>query len=180
MTTTAGQTAQDLVTTQVYKIYIKASAERIWQAITDPDWNSRFGYGGRTSYDLRPGGRFEGIASPEFVEQARARGQELPEVVVDGEVLEVEAPHRLVVSFRMNMDPDLVAEGYTRLSYDIRDCGGYCSLTVTHALSDTPKLAMILGGAFEAEGAGGGHAWVWSDLKSLLEGGAPLAPPRIS
>jgi hypothetical protein len=33
----------------------------------------------------------------------------------------------------------------------------------------------MVGGEHEAEGAGGGWAWVLSDLKSLLETGAPLA-----
>jgi hypothetical protein len=36
-------------------------------------------------------------------------------------------------------------------------------------------LAAIISGAYEDEGAGGGHAWVLSDLKSLLETGKPLA-----
>jgi hypothetical protein len=34
---------------------------------------------------------------------------------------------------------------------------------------------MILGGAWEDSGAGGGHAWVLSDLKSLLETGSTMA-----
>jgi hypothetical protein len=32
----------------------------------------------------------------------------------------------------------------------------------------------MVGGEHEAEGAGGGWAWILSDLKSLLETGAPL------
>ena len=33
----------------------------------------------------------------------------------------------------------------------------------------------MVGGEHEAEGAGGGWAWILSDLKSLLETGKPLA-----
>jgi uncharacterized protein YndB with AHSA1/START domain len=29
------------VTTQVYGVYIKASPEAIWEAITDPEWTQR-------------------------------------------------------------------------------------------------------------------------------------------
>jgi hypothetical protein len=42
-------------------------------------------------------------------------------------------------------------------------------------LENEPQLAPLLGGAMEAEGAGGGGAWVLSDLRSLLETGKPLA-----
>ncbi len=36
-------------------------------------------------------------------------------------------------------------------------------------------LAMILCGALEDQGAGGRHAWVLSDLKTLLETGRSFA-----
>ena len=35
------------VTTQVYRVYIKATPQAIWDAITKPEWNVRFGYPGR-------------------------------------------------------------------------------------------------------------------------------------
>ena len=44
---------------------------------------------------------------------------------------------------------------------------------MTHELDGAPNLARIVGGVDEA-GAGGGWAWVLSDLKSLLETGAPM------
>ena len=52
---------------------------------------------------------------------------------------------------------------------------GVCSLTLIHELDGAPHLAAIVGGAYEAYGAGGGHAWVLSDLKTLLETGAAFA-----
>ena len=33
---------------------IKATPEAIWKAITDPAWNEKYGYGGRSEYELRP------------------------------------------------------------------------------------------------------------------------------
>ena len=42
-------------TTQVHRVYIKATAEQIWQAITDPEWTQRYGYGGFVA--LRPASR---------------------------------------------------------------------------------------------------------------------------
>ena len=43
----------------------------------------------------------------------------MPDVVVDGEVLEADPPHKLVQTWRMLMDPELAAEGFTRLTYEI-------------------------------------------------------------
>jgi hypothetical protein len=75
----------------------------------------------------------------------------------------------------MLMDPEMAAEGPTRLTYEIepRD-GGVTRLTLIHELEAAPRLALLLSGGMEDVGAGGGWSWVLSDLKSLLETGAPL------
>ena len=44
-------------------------------------------------------------------------------------------------------------------------------LTLTHELDGAPGLATLMSGGLEEMGAGGGWAWVLSDLKSLLETG---------
>jgi uncharacterized protein YndB with AHSA1/START domain len=95
--------------------------------------------------------------------------------IIDGELIEVDPPNRFVVSWRMLMDPGLEAEGFTRIAYDIRaQDGGVTRLTVTHDVTDAPGIAAMVDGAGEDAGAGGGWAWILSDLKSLLETGAPL------
>ena len=35
-----------LSTTQVHRIYIKATPQAIWDAITKPEWTARYGYTG--------------------------------------------------------------------------------------------------------------------------------------
>jgi len=163
-------TSTEIATTQVYRVWIKATPEQIWEAITSPEWAGRYGYGGNVSYELEPGGKFVVGASPEFL----AAGA--PDVVVDGEVIEADPPRKLVQTWRMLMDPDMAAEGFTRLTYEIEEIdGGATKLTVTHDLTGAPALARMVAGEDEATGAGGGWAWVLSDLKSLLETGAPLA-----
>ena len=92
MTTTDPATA---VTTQVHRVYIRATPEAIWDAITKPEWTARYGYGGRADYDLRPGGAYRHHAS----EEMRAGGS--PEIAVDGEVVEADPPRRLVQTWRM-------------------------------------------------------------------------------
>jgi len=154
------------LTTQVYRVYIKATPEAIWDAITKPEWTKQYGYGGTVEYDLRPGGAYRGYTS----DAMRAMGA--PDLAIDGEVVEVDPPRRLVQTWRMVMDDAMAAEGYTRLTHEIeaRD-GGVTRLTVIHELDGAPKLAVLLGGGMEHEGAGGGWSWVLSDLKTLLETG---------
>ncbi len=163
---------QTPVTTQVYRVYIKATPEAIWDAITKPEWTERYGYGGRGNYDLRPGRSYQ-VAPSEAMKKAGAEmGFPIPDVVVDGEVIEADPPRKLVLTWRMLMDEGTAAEGFTRLTYDIEAGeGGITKLTVSHDLDGAPKLAAMVDGAAEAEGGGGGWPWVLSDLKSLLETG---------
>jgi uncharacterized protein YndB with AHSA1/START domain len=156
--------------TQVYRVYIRTTPEKIWDAITKPEWSARYGYGGTVEYDLRPGGQFKAYTSQEMREAGA------PDLAIDGEVIEADPPRRLVLSWRMVMDEGLAAEGFTRLTYEIEQMpDGVSKLTLVHELDGAPRLAQLLRGDWESEGAGGGWAWVLSDLKSLLETGARLS-----
>jgi uncharacterized protein YndB with AHSA1/START domain len=163
-------------TTQVYRIYIKATPEAIWDAITKPEWTERYGYTGLVDFDLRRGGAYKVRPSEPFKAASEAQGFALPEFVIEGEVEEADRPRRLVHTFRMLMDPEMAKEPATRLTYEITDRGdGLCSLTLTHELEGAPKLAALVSGENEDQGAGGGHAWVLSELKTLLETGKSFA-----
>jgi uncharacterized protein YndB with AHSA1/START domain len=158
-------------TTQVYRVWIKATPEAIWDAITKPEWTARYGYGGIAHYDLRPGRPF--VVHPS---EPMASMEGVPDDIIDGEIVEADPPRRLALTWRMLMDPGMQAEGFTKLTYEIEEIeGGPTKLTVTHDLAGAPGLARMVAGGDEAKGAGGGWAWVLSDLKSLLETGAPLA-----
>ena len=157
--------SETAVTTQVYRIYIKASPQAIWDAITDPDWNEKYGYPGRGEYDLRPGGRYLATAD----EQAQAMG--MPAELVDGEVLEVDPPRKLVQTWRA-LWSELAAEGPTRVTWEIsEEMGGVSQLTVTHELEGAPLHAAQVASAAPLEQGGGGWIWILSDLKTLLETG---------
>jgi uncharacterized protein YndB with AHSA1/START domain len=154
--------------TQVYQVFIKASPQAIWDAITDPEWSQRYGYGGISQYDLRPGGAFRSVATPELM----AMG--MPEQLVDGEVIEADPPRRLVQTWRFLWDEQIKAEGPTRVTYAIDETPqGLCRLTVTHELENAPMtLSQVNGDVLEA---GGGWPFILSDLKTLLETGSNLA-----
>lgn len=93
------------MTTQLYQVWIKATPEAIWEAITQPEWTEKYGYPGHSEYELRVGGAYKAVAGKEMV----AMGA--PEIVIDGEVVETDPPRRLVQTWRFLWDPELVAEG---------------------------------------------------------------------
>jgi uncharacterized protein YndB with AHSA1/START domain len=158
-------------TTQVYRVWIKASPEKIWAAITDPQWNGRYGYAAPTFYELKPGGSFHATANQGMKDFGAANGFEVPDTIVDGEVVEADPPRLLRQTWRMLMDPRTAAEPFTTLTYEIEPAKtqpGVCKLTVTHEVAGAPTTAEMVAGVDDA-GAGGGWAWILSDLKTLLE-----------
>jgi uncharacterized protein YndB with AHSA1/START domain len=168
MTSTAE--TETSTTTQIYRVFIRATPEKIWEAITKPEWTQRFGYGLRDEYDLRPGGAYRGHANAGMIAMGMSG------VIVDGEVIEADPPRKLVVTWRMAIDPSMAEEGFTRLTYEIvagRD--GVSRLSVIHDLSGRPGHAAMVAGVLQGPGAGGGWSWILSDLKSLLETGSQMS-----
>jgi uncharacterized protein YndB with AHSA1/START domain len=155
------------VATQVYTIFLKAGHEAIWDAITNPDTTDRYGYRGRVDYELRAGGAYRAHASADML----AMGA--PDVIIEGEVIEADAPRRLVQTWNPIFVPEIAPEPATRLTWEIEDADfGGTKLTLTHELDGAPHTATMVAGA---PGTGGGWAYVLSDLKSLLETGEPIA-----
>jgi uncharacterized protein YndB with AHSA1/START domain len=158
------------VATQVYRVYIKASPDAIWEAITSPEWTQKYGYRGKVEFDsMEPGGKFR------FVAPAEMQAMGMPEVVVDGEVLEADPPRKLVQTWRALWDEEIAAETPTRVTYDIEeDDAGVTRLTVTHELEGAPLHAAQISSSSRIFEGGGGWAMILSDLKSLLETGKSL------
>ena len=154
--------------TQVYETYIKASPQAIWDAITRPEWTKKYGYQGPAEYDLRPGGAYRARSTPAMVSFG------LPEVLIDGEVIEVEPPKKLVQTYRFLMNDTTKAEGFTRITWEIEGIGAFSRLTMTHELEGAPTMAAMVTSKFSEAGTGG-WSWILSDLKSLLETGKTLA-----
>ena len=95
-------------------------------------------------------------------------------MVVEGEVVEADAPHRLVQTWRMLFDATLAGEPFGRLTWEISpDERGFTKLTLTHELDGAPTAAALVSGSVPM--AGGGWPFVLSDLKTLLETGTSLA-----
>ena len=135
--------------TFVYVIYIESSAERVWDALTDPDLTAQY-WGHSNVSDWQVGSPWE---------HRRTDGSGTADVV--GEVLEASPPNRLVTTFADAGSPEVK----TRVSYAIEPFGAIVRLTVTH--EDLPD-------AEQAELAASGWSAVLSNLKSLLETGHVL------
>jgi uncharacterized protein YndB with AHSA1/START domain len=163
-------TTDTAVTTQMYRVYIAASPEKIWEAITSPEWNGRYGYHMAAEYDLQPGGRYTVAAAPEMQEMG------MPEIVLEGEVVECDPPHRLVQTWHPHFTPEQTAEPATTLTYEIHpESDKMTRLTIIHDTAGAPEVfAMITGAGGPLAEGGGGWSWVLSDLKTLLESGSAM------
>ncbi len=157
------------IPTQIYEVYIKAKPQAIWDAITKPEWTARYGYQGPAEYELRPGGAYRASASQSMV----AMG--IQGVLVDGEVIEAEPPHKLVQTYRMLFSDANREEGFSRVTWEIAATeSGFSRLTVTHELDGQPIMAAMVSAKFNETGTGG-WSFILSDLKSVLETGKALA-----
>jgi uncharacterized protein YndB with AHSA1/START domain len=148
-------------TTQVFRIYIRATPEQVWAGITSPEFSRQYGYGGDVEFDLTPGGDFRHRAS----EDMKRVG--MPDVVVTGRVIESDPPRRLVQTW----DPVWNDEPETTLTYEIEPAfDGTTRLTLVHELAGAELTARDVSGNAPADQHGaGGWPWVLSGLKSALE-----------
>ena len=87
-----------------------------------------------------------------------------------GEVVEIEKEKRLVLKWRNEFVPELRAEGYSRLTYELEKQGESVKLTVIHE-TDRTESKLI-----EAVSSGWPH--ILASLKSLLETGESLVETR--
>src|SRR5262245_63263283 len=94
-----------VTTTQVYEVYIKASPQAIWDAITSPEWTVKYGYRGAVEFELRPGGAYRAHSTREM----QAMG--IADVVVDGVVEQADPPRKLVHTYRFLFSTEMKAGG---------------------------------------------------------------------
>ena len=139
--------------TQVYAVFIRATPEQVWDAITKPEFTTRYFHGTRIDSTFEQGAPYLSLAGDQQV--------------VDGEILESDPPRTLKHSWRALFDDEQAAEPHSRVTWEIEpQDGGVTKLTVTHdQLEAAPKTAASVAG---------GWSYVLSGLKTLLETGEPL------
>ena len=142
--------------TQVYAVFIRATPEQVWDAITKPEFTTKYFHGTKIESSFEPGTPYLSVAG------------DRDETVVDGEIVESDPPRMLRHTWRALYDPETAEEPHSRVTWEIQaQEGGVTKLTVTHdQLEASPKTA---------EGVAGGWMYVLSGLKTLLETGKPLS-----
>lgn len=148
------------VPTYVYVTYIRASAEQVWQALTDADLTSQY-WGHANVSDWQPGSTWE---------HRRVDGSGAVDVI--GRVLETEPPTRLVMTFEDELKPETPREASV-VTFLVEPHEEIVRLTVTH--ENLPNQEML-------DGISSGWPAVLANLKSLLETGKvlPQAPWDMS
>ncbi len=134
----------------IFATYIRTTPAKLWDALTNPEMTKHYYYASEVHADLRVGGRFY-YTGPDGVEN------------LDGEVLEIDPPRKLVTTFKALWAP----EGETtRLMYEIEQMGEVCKLTMTHFDAAKSKA-----------GVEDGWPMIVAGLKTFLETGEPLEIP---
>ena len=140
----------------VFQVYIRTTPDQLWQAITDPSFTMRYFRRSRVESGWRPGERMSYWIDDDLV--------------VDGSVLEVEPPRRLVTTWSFRRDPKLREDPPSRVTWEIEPVGDTCRLTLVH--DDFPVETNTF------KSVGSGWPLILSSLKSLLETGEGLSIAR--
>ena len=137
----------------VFRTYIRTTPELLWRALTESEFTTRYFFAATIESTWQEGAPYE----------MRIDGK----VSIDGDVLEIDPPRRLVQTFRPHWDESRGGDPVTRVTWEIEPRGQMCLLTVVHDGWSTAE------GAYQ--GVAGGWPLVLSGLKTLLETGEPLA-----
>jgi uncharacterized protein YndB with AHSA1/START domain len=137
----------------VYVTYIRTTPEKLWEALTTPEFTRLYFFGATFDGKWTKGSPWK---------MSRPDGS----LTDSGEVLESDPPRHLVLKWRNEFMPELTAEGFSRCTFDIAEDGDTVRLTVTHEMErdDSRMIAAVSGG------------WpkILSGLKTVLETGKPL------
>lgn len=138
----------------VYVTYIRTTAEKLWDALTQPEFTRQ--YWAETWQECQ---WTQGASWRLMIPDGR--------VGDSGAVVEIDRPRRLVLTWCNQFMPELRAEGDTRLTYELEQLGDEVKLTLTHE-SAVPNAKTI-------DAVSKGWPSLLASVKTLLETGKPLA-----
>lgn len=141
----------------LYVIYIRSSAQKLWQALLEPEYTRQYWVETWQDCDWKVGSSWK-LMIPDG------------RIGDSGEVLEILPQHRLAVSWRNEFKPEMTEEGYSKLTYQLEPLGEGTKLTLIHEM-DRPDSKLI-------EAVSTGWPMILSSLKSLLETGESLPETR--
>ena len=141
----------------VYTTLIRTTPEKLWDAITTPEFTRQYWGGLENHSDWKPGSKWEHINPTDKADP----------IWVSGRVIESNRPKRLVITWA---DPENLADE-SQVTFEIQQFEEITQLTVTHGefkpdSTMAPKIEQ-------------GWPKVLSSLKSYLETGKPIDIMRI-
>jgi uncharacterized protein YndB with AHSA1/START domain len=137
----------------VYVTYIRTTPEKLWQALTTPQFVRKYWMGVAQESEWKPGAPWR-LVYPDG------------RVTDTGEVVEIDPPKRYVLKWRNEFRPELKAEGFGQMTCTLEKIGAQVKLTIVHEM---PMADSKLIGAVS-----GGWPMILASLKSLLETGEAL------
>jgi uncharacterized protein YndB with AHSA1/START domain len=141
----------------VYVTYIRTTAERLWSALTTSDFAKQYWLGIEPQAEWKVGGAWK-LVFPDG------------RVADTGEIVEFQPSKKLAIRWRNEFKPELKAEGWSLCTIELEPTGEAVKLTVTHTMEREGSKFI---GAVSA-----GWPQVLSNLKSLIETGSVVLPPR--
>jgi uncharacterized protein YndB with AHSA1/START domain len=111
----------------VYVNHIRATPQKVWQALTDPAFTARYWYGARLESDWK-------VGSP--ITFVKPQGE--PDT---GKVLVCEPPRKLSFSWHIVWG-EMAKERDSRVTFTIEPDGDGVMLTLVHDDFETPSLVM--------------------------------------
>jgi uncharacterized protein YndB with AHSA1/START domain len=141
----------------VYVTYIRTTPERLWSALTSPEFVQQYWRGVRPEAEWKPGGSWKLIYSDGRVTDT-------------GEIVTFEPSKRLSIRWRNEFKPEFKAEGWSFCTMEIEPAGEAVKLTVIHSMER--EGSTFIGAVSE------GWPQILSNLKSLLETGSVVLPPK--
>ncbi len=143
--------------TFVYVTYIRTTPEKLWSALTDREFMTRYWFGMHCESGWTEGSAWRMV---------RTDGR----ICDSGTIVESDPPRRLVIRWQHVDRPELEAEGPSLCTMELEPTGPAVRLSITHTIEREHSKFI--------EGVSGGWPMILSNLKSLLETGAVVVESK--
>ena len=116
----------------IHAVSIRTTPEKLWEALTTPALSKQYWFGYQLEADWSAGSAWK-LTSPD--------GQ----VHAAGEIVEIDRPRRIVLTWRDEIRPELTAEGFSTCAIDIELKENAVKLTITHSIKhrDSKLIALV-------------------------------------
>lgn len=145
--------------TFTYVTFIHTTPERVWTALTTPDFMRQYWFDMHCESDWKKGSSWK-LVFPDG------------RIADMGEIVEADPPRRLAIKWHNQWKPELKAEGHSLCTFTLEvvpdNAKPVVKLSIVHSMErDGSKLI---------EAVSGGWPRILSNLKSLLETGEIIMP----